>query len=671
MNQESTEFDPKESFRKAFKAHRAGDLDIAEGIYREILSLQPDNAHAIHLLGVIALQKGRADEARELIEAAIKREDDHAPFHCNLGEAYRLLGRLDQAEKCFLAALDRQPSYPQALTNLGITLHQRGRHHDAVTRLTQALELAGPSADGLSNLGMVQFAAGALDDAIATLRKAVDLEPQHVEANNNLGTALLEKGEVDAAAFVLEEAVRTKPRAADAWSNLARARLGQSEIEVAEDCARRAVELAPEQAKFHLVLGQVLGEARRSDEAESALNRSLELAPDQAVTHFLLAKLFIRLGRFEEAKSSLKSALMINPQLTIAQEALSQIHSYSSEDLPEIRRLEEFAAAMAAKSPERMHLEFALAKMLDDCKEFDRAFSHLQTANALKREQVSFNPGALWQTLEETKVTVTRSLIEQKARFGSDSEIPILIVGMPRSGTTLVEQILSSHPEISGAGEVGYLNAAARSLARESRNPYPACLSGISETVIKGLVADYLQRLELDRGEARYVTDKWPYNFVHLGLYSMLFPRARVIHCDRDPIDTCLSIYFQNFQKEDDYAYDLQHIAEYYRFYRLIMEHWRSVLPVRIFDVSYEDLVTDQKGITRDLLEHCVLQWDDRCLRPHETNREILTASQSQVRQPVYSSSVAKWQRYKRHLDPLIKTLDRYGYTARKMTREI
>ncbi|HSS65298.1 MAG TPA: tetratricopeptide repeat protein, partial [Gammaproteobacteria bacterium] len=496
MNQESTDVDAQKSFKRAFEAHRSGDLDFAETIYREILSAQPENAHAIHLLGLIALQKGRVEDARELIEGAIERDESHALFHCNLGEAYRLLGRLDEAENCFLAALERQSSYPQALTNLGITLNQRGRHADAVARFRQALELAGPSADAYSNLGLAQFASGAVDEAIVSLRRAIDLDPHHVEANNNLGTALLEKGEVEAAAFVLEEAVRTNPQSADALCNLARARLGQSELEAAEEYVRRAIGLAPEQGKFHLVHGLVLAEARRPEEAEAALKRAVELAPEQAMPHHLLGTVLMRAGRFDEAEAELGCAIRLNPELTIAHEALSHVHSFGPDDLPEIERLEQFAGTLDSAAPARIHLEFALAKMLDDCGEYDRAFSHLQTANELKRDRVSFDAAELNRILEDTQRTVDRNLITRMARMGSDCEIPILIIGMPRSGTTLVEQILASHPDVSGAGEVGYLNAAARSLARESGVPYPACLGVLSETIIRGFVEEYLQRLE-------------------------------------------------------------------------------------------------------------------------------------------------------------------------------
>ena len=665
MNQESTGFDPRESFKKAFDAHRSGDLDLAETIYRKILSLQPENAHATHLLGLIALQKGRANEACELFEAAIRRDDSQALFHCNLGEAYRLLARLDEAEQCFLRALELQPTYPQALTNLGVTLHQRGRYVDAVSRFQQALEAAGASADGYSNLGLAQFAAGAVEEAVVSLRKAIDLDPHHLEANNNLGTALLEKGDLETAAFVLEEAVRADPRSADAWCNLARARLGQSEPGTAEECIRRAIELAPEVARFHLVLGQVLRSARRPDEAESSFRRSIELDPDQATTHFVLGTLFVSVGRFEEAEASLESALMLNPKLTIAQEALSQIHSYGIDDLPQIERLERFAEGLDAGSPERMHLEFALANMLDDCKQYDRAFYHLQAGNLIKRSQLGFDAAELWKTVEDTQRAVDRRLIEQKASSGSESDIPILIVGLPCSGTTLVEQILASHPEISGAGELGYLHAAARSMAQVSGTPYPACLTGVSEAAIQGQAAGYLERLEQGRSHARHVTDSQPYNFVHLGLCSMLFPSVRIVHCVRDPMDTCFSIFCQNFESQNEFAYDLEHIAAYYRFYRLMMAHWHSALPSEVVTVSYDDLAADHEAVTRRLLARCQLRWDERCLRPGETHREILTSSQGHLWQPLYSSSVSKWRCYERHLGPLVEALRRDGYAAK------
>lgn len=665
VNAESTNFDARELFDQAFGAHRSGDLNSAESLYRQILSAQPENVHVAHLLGVIALQKGKFQQACELIEAAIDRDASHAPFHCNLGEAYRLLGQLDKAEKCFHAALEREPRYPQALTNLGTTLHQRGRYAEAATRFQQLLDTAGPSADAYNNLGLAQVASGAIDEAVSSFRKAVELNPHYDTANNNLGAALLEKNDFEAAASLLENVVGANPGFADAWCNLARARLGQSKHKAAEECARRAIALDPEQAKFHFVLGIVLGDAGRTAEAESAFMRSLEFAPEEAATHRALGSVLVRVGRFAEGAASLRSAIALDPDHTLAYEELSKVHSYCIDDLPEIEQLEQLAEHLTADAPTRASLEFALAKMLEDCNEFDRSFLHLQVANELKKTQVSFDAAGLWQTLAETKRTVTRELIEQNARFGIDTDIPILIVGMPRSGTTLVEQILASHPQVSGAGEAGYVNDVARGLARESGVSYPDCLGNLSEPLVKDLARGYLNMLEQNRGDARYVTDKRPHSFVHLGLFSMLFPKGRIIHCVRDPRDTCFSIYSNNFAKENEFAYDLEHVAEFYRFYRLIMEHWQSTLPNKIFDVTYEELVKNQERVSRELLEHCELAWDDRCLRPHETEREIRSLSIWQVRQPVYASSVARWQRFEHHLGPLINALGDYAQTAK------
>lgn len=666
VNAESTNFDARELFERAFGAHRSGDLNCAESLYQQILSAEPENVHVAHLLGVIALQKGEFQQACELIEAAIDRDPVHAPFHCNLGEAYRLLGELDKAEKCFLAALEREPGYPQALTNLGTTLHQRGHYAQAATRFQQLLDTAGPSADSYNDLGLAQLASGAVDEAVSSFRKAVELNPHYPAANNNLSAALLEKNDFEAAATLLDDVVGTNPGFADAWCNLARARLGQSKHKAAEECALRAIELNSEQAKFHFVLGMVLGDAGRTAEAESAFMRSLELAPEEAATHRALGSVLVRMGRFAQGAASLRSAIALDPDQTLAYEELSKVHTYCIDDLPEIERLEQLAEHLSADTLKRASLEFALAKMLEDCNEFDRSFLHLRAANELKKSQVRFDAAGLWQTLEETKRAVTRELIEQKAHFGLDTEIPILIVGMPRSGTTLVEQILASHPQVSGAGEAGYVNDVARDLARELGVSYPDCLRNLSEPVVKELATGYLNMLEQIRGDARYVTDKRPHSFVHLGLFSILFPKGRIIHCVRDPRDTCFSIYSNNFAKENEFAYDLEHVAEFYRFYRLIMEHWQSALPDKIFHVTYEELVENQARVSRELLEHCELPWDDRCLRPHETVREIRSLSIWQVRQPVYASSVARWQRFEQHLGPLINALGDYAQTAKE-----
>ena len=378
--------------------------------------------------------------------------------------------------------------------------------------------------------------------------------------------------------------------------------------------------------------------------------------------HYLLGTVLMRVGQFEPAETSLRRAVELNFKLTIAHEALAHIRRYGREALPEIERLEQLAKSSELTTPARISLEFALAKMLDDCGKYDRAFSHLETANALKKEQVSFDSEDLEQILEDTKRTVDRALIDRKARDGSDSVVPILIVGMPGSGTTLAEQILASHPQVSGGGEIAYLNAAARGQARETGVAYPACLGTLTGETVGALAQNYLERLEQARDDRLFVTDRGPHDFVHLGLFSILFPKARVVHCLRDPADTCFSLYRQHFLSGNEFAYGLEDIAEYYRFYRLMMEHWRPVLPTPVFELRYEALVEDQERVTRELLEHCKLSFDPACLRPHETRREIRSPGFWQVRQPLNRSALGESRRYQKHLRPLTEALQRYGY---------
>lgn len=666
MSQGPSDNDWRATFEQAFAAHRSGDLDVAEGLYRRIHESSPDNAHVVHLLGVIALQKGRLEDAREHIAAAIALDDGPAPFHCNLGEAHRLLGALEDAERCFLDALEREPRYPQALANLGTTLYQLRRPTEAVTRFQQVLELAGPSAEAWYNLGLAQRAAGATDDAIASFREALAADPDHVEASTNLGTMLVETGDLEAAEALLQNAVRLDAGAADAWSGLARIRAGRSELDVAEEYARRAIAIDPEIAEYQYVLGLVLKDTEHLGEAESALRRSLDLDPEAPMTHHTLALLMLIQGRFEEAEASFESALALDPELLDAYAALADIRADRITDPAEIERLEELAGRLQGDSPERISFEFALAKMLENCNEFDRSFAHLQIGNELKRKKLDYDPAVLWRLLDDTKAIITRDLIERIARLGSESDVPILIVGLPRSGTTLVEQILASHPQVAGAGETGFMSAAARSLGEASGVRYPLCLPDLTKTVMQGLERDYLERLERDRGDARHVTDKRPNNFEHLGLVAMLFPRARIIHCTRDPLDTCFSMYCQDFLKQNAFAYDLRDLAEAYRYYRSMMEYWHATLPIPILDVSYEELVENQEPMTRKLLAHCDLPWDERCLHPHETDRDVRTASYWQVRQPIYRSSVARWKCFEKHLGPLIEGLGEYARNGRE-----
>jgi hypothetical protein len=311
---------------------------------------------------------------------------------------------------------------------------------------------------------------------------------------------------------------------------------------------------------------------------------------------------------------------------------------------------------------ERMQLDFALGKAYADLKEHGRSFEHLIQANAGKRAQIAYDEAATLGLFERIEQTFTPALVGRKARDGDPSRLPIFVIGMPRSGTTLVEQILASHPQVHGAGELKAMNDIADTVPGVGtvRIPYPEFVPALDAAAMRAVGARYVAALKRLAGGARRVTDKMPSNFFFAGLIHLALPNAPIIHTVRDPVDTCVSCFSKLFTAEQNHTYDLAELGRYHRRYQRLMAHWHRVLPAgRILDVRYEDVVADLEGAARRIIAHCGLDWDARCLDFHRTERPVRTASATQVRQPIYTSAVGRARVYEPYLRPLLAELDR------------
>jgi hypothetical protein len=317
--------------------------------------------------------------------------------------------------------------------------------------------------------------------------------------------------------------------------------------------------------------------------------------------------------------------------------------------------VEALASAPNQTEEGQSHLHFALGKMLDDIGEYERAFQHFRSGNALEHKRMHLDVDAGRSFVERSRATFDAAFVEEKSALGNPSDMPIFIVGMLRSGTTLEEQILATHPAIHAGGELEYFRSLARQLPERPGDgqPYPDCLEALDAGSIDAASAGYMEGLRTVMGEAKRFTDKNPLNFEHLGLIMSVFPNAHVIHCRREAMDLCLSIYFQHFYERHDFAYSFADIAEYHRQYEQLMAHWQSVFPGRIHDVQYEALVADLEAVSRDMLSYLGLDWDENCLEFYRTVRPVGTASHWQVRQPVYTRSVERW----RHYEPCLEEL--------------
>ncbi len=555
-------------------------------------------------------------------------------------------GRLAEAEKLYgqVLAVDRR--HVGALNLLGVVAIETGRPKVAIDRLRAALVIDDKVAPTHFHLGVALQNDGRHADAAEAYRAALSLKPDYVAALNNLGLALTDLGRSDEAAKCYEKAVALDPGAAGAHYNLARARRAQGRLDEAALCYRRAIAIEPSFADAHSSLGIVLKEQGKAGEAVRCFREVLRLRPDYPEALCNLGNALREDGRFGEATDIYEQAIRLGKDVSQAYHGLSVCRKFTSADGALIDRMAAALADPRFADGDRALLRFALGKAFDDLGDYESAIAHFDAGNRIERATRRYDPADVAKTVDWLIAAHQRDHIGPAAA-ASDSELPLLIVGMPRSGTTLVEQILGSHPRIAPGGELGF---------------WPQRLDRIRAGVISRLepeaevaaIRDYLALLRAYAPGAAIVSDKMPFNYLFLGPIHRLFPGARIIHCRRNPIDTALSIYFTRFVGPHDFAYDRATIVHYLSQYQRLMAHWRAVLPPnRFLEIDYEELVADPEAVSRRMVAFRGLDWDQACLDFHKTDRPIVTASAWQARQPVYRSSAERWRNYEPWLGEL------------------
>ncbi|MGA9033061.1 MAG: sulfotransferase [Sulfuricaulis sp.] len=503
------------------------------------------------------------------------------------------------------------------------------------------------------------FSQGRNTDAIRLARAATREAPLSAECMTFLGCMLGESGQTSEAMTVLERAAAMAPDKPEPWRQMGRV-LSQfakgGNRAQAERYFCKAATLAPDQEIYQTSYGECLVTLGRYDKAIEVFQRSLALDPESPLAIGGLAAALERSGQFERARDILRPLLdrgNRHPQLVIAFAAVAR---HTGEETPALELIEE---ALNESPPVngRIGLHFAAGDLLDRMKRYDQAFRHYEQANALSG--YVYDPVVAERELQRLISFFSAQAQARRPRASNRSELPVFIVGMTRSGTTLVEQILASHPEVRAGGELEVIPGIISDLPRLMGDPapFPECLGALTRRNIEQPARRYIAALaEIGQGATR-VTDKLPHNFLSLGLIDLLLPSARVIHCVRDPVDTCLSNYFKRMSANHPYTANLEHLGHYYRVYQRLMTHWRSVLRIRMHEVRYEALVSEPETEIRRLLDFCGLPWDQRCLSFHENRRSVATPSYDQVRRPIYNQSVQRWRHYEAHLGPLLRAL--------------
>lgn len=493
---------------------------------------------------------------------------------------------------------------------------------------------------------------GAYAEAAGLYEEAVELDSSHAEALNNLGSALSYLGRYEEAEQCFRGAIAIKPNFSDPYGNLGLMLRQKSYLSDSESFLRQALKLRPNNLDARFNLGLTLVFLGRLRDARACFSKVLKTAPRNAHALFGMGQIAMVEGRFEEAEATFRRVIEINPKMTNAWAALAGTRKMTNADGEWLKCAEEIAAS-AIHPLEEANLRFAIGKFCDDVNDFARAFKNFKLGNDLTRASAEdYKPKERSKFVDGLMQAYSRDSVAKIGAPGSSSAKPVFVVGMPRSGTSLAEQIIASHPAAHGAGELQFWDSPAMHEAAIAQG----ILSGPARVKVAG---EYLRILEGCSASASRVVDKATVNSDFLGIIYSVFPNARVIYMQRDPIDTCLSCYFQQFLTGINFAFDLSDLVHYYREHQRIMAHWRAVLPPGfILDVPYEELVADQEIWSRKMLDFIGLEWDPRTLDFHLNKRQVTTASAWQVRQKVYKSSVARWRHYEKFIGPL-KTLER------------
>jgi len=637
----------KQSLAQAIDAIKQGRFDGAISICEDYLAVDSQSVPHLQLKGHALVRLDRQDDARKSLEQAASIAPDYPAIHEDLGSLEALAGNLDAAITQLRKAVELDPNIDSAQRKLARALadagqseevdavmedylernkdaalvaagaeHYRGRRYsDAEAVLVKALRQNPGNIDAMRFLGMVYHNQGnKLADAEALLRKAIGIAPDFHQAYSNLGQVLIDNGKCDQAIPIYQTLISLKPDDYDAYAGLGRARGYNGDTTAAEEAFRKSIDLNPEVPSIHMALAHMLKTLGEQADALVHYREAIRLKPDLGESYWSMANL--KTCRFEQA---------------------------------EIDAMEEQLQSSALTERARINFEFALAKAYEDKKNYSEAWVHYQAGNQQKRQILDYDPVGHEVQLQQIKEVFNSDFVETHAKTGLEESGPIFIVGLPRSGSTLVEQILASHSQVEGTAELPNLAAIANGTGRYRHDGlvYPQTVSELTPRDFAAYGKDYLKQVAHHRVEGTpFFIDKMPNNFLHVGWIKLTLPNAKIINTRRHPMDSCLGAYKQLFAKGQDFTYDMLELSEFYRTYVDIMEHWHEVLPGAVLDVHYEDTVTDLESQVRKLLDFCGLPFEEQCLRFHETKRAVKTASSEQVRQPIYRSALGLWKEY-------------------------
>ncbi len=639
-----------------------GQLDRAAAACRHAVSLKPDSADYHIRLGIVLLDQGQAQEAATELREALRLAPDSPHAHNNLGNALRALDRKDEALVHFREAVRLRPERAEPRGNLGLLLLEKGEVAEALPHLEEAARLEPRSGLAQNYLGNALFRLGRMAEARECYNRAVWLAPDLAEAYNNVGQVLQEEGKIEEALAWYDQALRREPTSPRYLTNSGVALVEVGEYAEAAARAEEALRKAPTFPEARLLLGLARKGQGRHDEALACFQEVIRLQPEHGAAYQALADLYEIQGDLDAAVAALRQALRYHPDRAGARAHLATLlrGRLPAEDLAALEQTLD-DPNLGDRGLALVH--FGLGHVLDARGQFARAAEHARLANAhrvaaLRIRNQGYDLEGCQKYADNVIASFTPAFFERVAGFGLDSERPVFVFGLPRSGTTLTEQVLASHSRVFGAGELTLMRETFDSLPRvmNSTDTPWQCLPRLDRATVGALAESHLQRLAELNDSADRVVNKMPDNYLFLGFIATLFPRARLIHCRRDLRDVALSCWTNDFGRLY-WTFDKEHILAHIDQYRRVMEHWRRVLPVPLLEVDYEETVADLEGVARRLVAWCGLEWEPACLDFHKTRRPVNTASASQVRQPLYRSSAGRWKNYEPFLADLFDRL--------------
>jgi tetratricopeptide (TPR) repeat protein len=636
---------------------QSGEIESAESVCTELLNEHPDDANFLCLSARVLVKLGRFDEADVRLERAQSLYPKFARPYEARGELLMAKGEAHDAADAFRKALELDPKRQRARMKLGQLLLVLGQVEEAEALKSEFMKL---DEDNREIAKAAEFEKQEkYAEAEKIYRKILTRHPDNVSAMRLWAALGIREKRYPEAEALLEQAVKVAPGFSRAWSDLCQVQLEQEKHADTIRSAGALIKLKRYSADGHIWLAAATAASGNHADAIEAYDEALEIAPQHVGAMCGKGNACRTIGDHDGAVAAFRSSVKANPLHAEAYWNLANLKTFRFED----QELEDMLALVGdprISDEGQVQLNNALGLELEGRKEYDRAFEFIDNGNILRRGEEFYDRVENEERANLTIDVFTPQFIDDNAGHGNPDPAPIFIVGLPRSGSTLLEQILASHSMVDGTHELADLGKTVRSNPTLTTPParYPTSIADIDADGFRQMGDEYIERTRRHRGDSPFFTDKNPNNFVHLGLLHLMLPNAKIINARRHPLDSCFGCYKQLFASGQPFTYDLEELGEYYLQYQRLMDHWHSILPGKVLDVQYEEVVADLEGEVRRILDYCGLEFEESCLRFHETERSVKSASSEQVRTPIYSSSVKTWRHYETHLAALIETLE-------------